>query len=560
MRILLARAVHTMEPGAAVADAIAVEGGRIAAVGTRHALVRAHPTAPLEDLGERAVVPGFVDAHHHLALRCTLSTGADCTPAAAGSLDALLGRLRAAAQALPEGAWVLGWGYDEMQLRERRHPTRSDLDAACPAHPVLLLHYGCHEAVASSRALALAGIDRHTPDPASGQILHDRRGDPDGRLVETAYAPVERLALPDRLARSADEVIARLASAQDALLRVGITHIADPTVPSAVAAIYERARARGLLRVGVTGMPVSERGMLVTPWDRLDSAPRTGDGDEALATGPLKIVFDGATRCAMCATGTELVRLVLAGFAATARSRSLDVARTLAEGRPRRERGAWRTGISFVEGDDARRLVALAVDAGFGVAIHAIGNAANDEALAAIRASRARHREDPPPRIEHALFLRRDQPGRIAEAGITVVTQPAFIGLRAFDLMRLPSSFLTFPLRSLLDAGVHVAGSSDAPVATFDPLDAMRAAVWRQTASGHVLGPDERIEPSQALALYTREAARACGVLGARGTLAPGKRADLVVLSCDPLATPNALREAKVERTLLAGADALPRT
>ncbi len=391
MQTLLARVVHTLDPTHARADAITLDGGRVVAVGARDDLVRAHPSAALVDLGERVICPGFIDAHHHLSLRCALSTGVDCTPAAAPSIDALSARLRESATRAPPGAWILAWGYDELGLAERRHPTRHDLDSACPDHPVFLFHYSCHEAIASSRALALAHIDRATPDPPAGEIVRDRRGEPTGRLVETAYAPVERLAFPDRLARGADDVLARLIDAQLGLFRVGITHVADPTVQSEMAALYARARAQGSLRVGVTAMPLSDRGMLLTPWDRLGRGPHTGDGDETLSTGSLKMFFDGGTRCSMCATSAEIVNLSLRGMLAAARTRRVDFLRTLLDAGPRRGHGGWRSGVAYVEGDDAAQIVSASVADGFSVAIHAIGNAAIDEALAALRSSRARH-------------------------------------------------------------------------------------------------------------------------------------------------------------------------
>ncbi len=206
--------------------------------------------------------------------------------------------------------------------------------------------------------------------------------------------------------------------------------------------------------------------------------------------------------------------------------------------------------FSFLEGREARELVARATDAGFSLAMHAIGNAATDEVLAAVMAARGRQRDVPAPRIEHASFLRPDQPRRIADAGISVVVQPAFLRLPAMDLVRMPKTFATMPLRALLDAGACVAGSSDAPVIDFDPLAAMQSAITRKTASGDVLDPGQAIEPAEALAMYTREAARVCGELESRGTLEPGKRADFVVLSADPL---RALGEARVEATWVGG-------
>lgn len=531
-------------------DALAVDAGRIRAIGSRAALAARYPDATSVDLGVRTLVPGFIDPHHHLSMRCALETGVDCRPRVAPTLDALLTRLRDASHALEPGAWVVGFGYDELALGERRHPTRDDLDAACPKHPVLLFHYSCHEIVASSLALSLAGIGEATPEPAGGSHERDRRGRLTGRLVEAALCPVERLGVPDRLARSAEAVLARLDAVQDELLAVGITHLADPTVPSEMHELYRRALAASRLRVGVTAMPVSELGYLRPGWDAVERGPRTGEGSELYRAGPLKLIFDGASRCAMCASSAEIVRISLAGVGGALRARRLDGLRTLTDTQPRRVDGRWKTGISFLEGRAARELVARATDAGFSLAMHAIGNAATDEVLAAVVAARSKIRDVPPPRIEHATFLRPDQPRRIADAGIAVVTQPGFVRLPAFDLVRMPGPFATLPLRALIDAGVCVSGSSDAPVIDFDPLAAMRSAVDRRTASGAVLDASQAITPLEALRLYTENAARVCGELELRGTLAPGKRADFVVLSADPVTQ---LASARVEQTWVGG-------
>lgn len=549
MQLVFAKAVHSLASPAG--DALALEGERIAAVGKRAELSALFPGASRRDLGDCTLVPGFIDAHHHLSMRCVLETGVDCRPSAAPDLVALGQRLGDAAKALAPGAWVVGWGYDELELRERRHPTRHDLDAACPNHPVVLFHYGCHEVIASSRALELAGIGETTPAPPGGSHERDRRGRLTGRLIEAALCPVERLGVPDRVARSPEDVLARLEAAQLELLRVGITHVADPTVPSDMHALYLRALAEGRLAVGVTAMPVSELGYLRPGWDAVERGPRTGDGDERYRSGPLKLVFDGANRCALCASSADIVRLTLLGFQGALRSRRWDIVRTMLDAGPRRGQGGWRTGISFLQGREARELVARATDAGFSLAMHAIGNAATDEVLSAVVASRSRIRDDPPPRVEHAIFLRPDQPRRLADAGIAVVAQPAMLRLPAFDLVRMPKTFATIPLRSLLDAGVCVAGSSDAPVADFDPLAGMRSAVSRRTASGDVLDASEAVEPREALAMYTREAARVCGELANRGTLEPGKRADFAVLSADPL---TALESTRVVATWVGGA------
>jgi predicted amidohydrolase YtcJ len=214
---------------------------------------------------------------------------------------------------------------------------------------------------------------------------------------------------------------------------------------------------------------------------------------------------------------------------------SLDPLRAAASLQPRLGRKI-RTGIRIYRRDEALGTIRKAAERGFAIATHAIGNEAIDLALDAYEAVGPSVGSAGRPRIEHATFLDRARIRRIADLGVTVVVQPHFVTLPAMgDAPAIPG-LANSPLRWLLDAGVRVAGSSDYPVASFAPLDGIRSAVARRTSRGRVLGPDQRLSAEEALALYTRGAAEACGILDEAGTLEPGKRADLVVLD-GPLAS-----------------------
>jgi predicted amidohydrolase YtcJ len=415
----------------------------------------------------------------------------------------------------------------------------------------MAMHYGCHHALANSRALALAGIDRHTPDPSGGRIARGARGEPSGLLVERALCRVERLARASLLASDAPGFLARIRAHHDALLEHGITRVVDATVPLDVIALYREASRSGALRVPTVAMPVSVGGYLEAPWDALDG-PVTGEDDGVLSIGPLKLVLDGAPECSMCLSVWQTVGTLAGACALAVASGSLDPVRTVMSARPRLGAGGkLRTGISMYAREDASAIVRAATERGFAIATHAVGNDATDTAMAAYAAAGPALGRGGRPRIEHALFVDRALAQRIGDLGVGVVTQPAFLGLPTFATGPSIVGLGTIPLRMLLDAGVTVAGSSDYPVATFDPLAGVRAAVTRRTPGGREHEPEQRVSLHEALTMYTRSAAELSGCLDCAGTLAPGKRADLVVL--DRALDAASLGAARVRATVIGG-------
>jgi predicted amidohydrolase YtcJ len=520
--------VRTMSRAGTV-EAVAWRDGRLVAVGSAQAALAAigGDATPWDAKGA-TVLPGFIDAHQHPCISAVYGGTVRLTPPEVSDVAGFLRKLRATAAGVPRDGWVVATEWDELLLAERRAPSLRELDEAVPDLPVFAMHYSCHRGLANSRALEAAGIGRDTPDPPGGSIGRDARGAPSGILIERAMSGVESRARASLVARDADGFFARLEAHNSGLIRAGITRVVDAAVPADLAALYREALRRGVLCVPTVMMPVSTRGWLEAPWDVLEASPQRSE-HELLLEGPIKLVFDGAPTCAMCLDWWQVAGTSLRTLLLSLQNGSTDPIRAAFQVEPRL--GAKiRTGIFIYPREEALHVVRAAVDCGFAIATHAIGNAAVDLALDAYGAAGAALGRAGNPRLEHATFLSRDRVARIA----------SIPGIR------------NTPLRWLLDAGVKLAGSSDFPVIGYEPLPAIRTAVTRESGRSRVLEPDQRIDLDEALAMYTRVAAEVTGSSETCGTLEVGKRADLVVL--DRKLSEASLREgAAVGATVLGG-------
>lgn len=513
-------------------DLLAVCDGRVIASGHADELiVRTDEPVEVIDLAGDVLVPGFIDAHHHLSLSVLYGNAIDCRPDVAATLTSVLDIIRSSCTRLDADAWVVAKGFDERRIRERRVPTSAELDEASGGRPVVLMHYTFHVCIVSVRAMELLGIGRNTPDPPGGSIARNRRGEPTGLLVETAMAAAESRAERELLLRDAT-FEARLARHESALFAAGVTRVADPTVSPQMEALYQSLRRQGRIRVQLVMLPVGRRGYLRIPEDRLDGRV-TGEGPNAMRVGSLKLFADGADACAVAVRLGRAAR----GFATAVRGAVVDrnaaSLRSLLRLRSRLEGLEVRSGIRFLTDPRANTVARNATERGFGLAIHAIGNEAFRDAVTLIEDVRSRHVDVPPPRIEHGFLVDLDWLRRAADSGIQLVVQPAFLAFAEGGPPTIPG-MKVLPLRSAIEAGIHIAASSDFPVMDFRPLAGIDAAVHRRWDEDATVHEEEAVSGEQALAMYTREAARACGCLDVAGTLEPGKQADLVRLSADP--------------------------
>jgi predicted amidohydrolase YtcJ len=506
--------------------AVLIEGGKIAHVGgdgtVRGLLGRRGPAI---DAGGATVAPGIIDAHMH-AFDCAVdSLRVSCLPPAVSSLVGLGRRLADRATTLPAGDWVVATGYDDMRLDERRHPTRLDIDAAVPDHPAVVGRVCGHMSVASTRALAAAGIGPATPDPPGGTIVRDPAGAPTGLLLETAQDLVWRIVPP----LGGAGIGRALAQTGRQILSYGITTICE-----------------ALLGVShPQELPI---------WSGLLSGPWEGPRVEFLADPG---AVDAARAARLPLTGTKLF------------ADGVVTGRTAALWQP--FEGTSETGMLIHEPDELAALVRDSTSRGLAVGIHAMGDRGIAAALDAIERAggpggpgQAPAEPDQAPagarprrhRIEHCSLPAPESLARMRERGIVPVPQPVFLfgeGEAYLEQLGRQRCQRAYPLRAMIDGGLSPALSSDAPCTSWDdpinPWLGIVTAVTRRTWAGSVLGTTEAISVGEAMLCYTANAAFSLGLEQATGSIEAGRDADLIVLPHDPFAGGDPARLAALRPT-----------
>jgi len=507
--LLTNAAVISLDADHPNANAIGVRAGRIAWVGDRKD-VRDQFDGPYRevDLGGATVIPAFIDAHHHLFALGFWMSQINCAYPAVTRIGQIVDAVAERSKTTMAGEWIWGRGYDDNKLLERRHLCRQDLDLASPHHPVMIRNASGHMSVVNSVALRRAGITRDTVSPFGGHIVLDLDGEPTGLLQETAQ---ELLGVPF-LPQDKVQLREYLHTGGRAYLSAGVTSgheagIFDP----AEFAVFQEAWANDTLALR-TYM------MIRNPFLRSleEVGFYTGFGDDRLRVGAIKVIADGSL-----------------------------IGRTAAVCHPYDHAVADQNlGLAMFTQDELDDLVWRGHRAGWQMAIHAIGDRAIDMCLNSYEAAlRRMPRADHRHRIEHCGVMRSDIIARTAELGVIPVGQPPFIsefGDGFLQHLGRERSQLTYPLKSLLDAGIPVAGSSDSPVSSYQPLIGIQAAVTQRTNGGDLFAPAEALTVEEALGLYTRNAAYAAFDEKKKGSISIGKYADLTILGRDPRKVPPA--------------------
>ncbi|MGW0708460.1 amidohydrolase [Streptomyces sp. NPDC002643] len=514
-RITNAR-VLTMDSARPTARELGIWRGRVVGLDEDVAGLPARRTL---DLGGATVLPGFIDAHVHLAWAGLKAKAPGVAPSTRA--DEVLKVVAEAVVRAPAGAWVDFGGYDQRTLD--RPLTAADLDAVSAGRKVYLGHLSGHACLVNSAIL--------TGLPAEAAR-------PDGFLAEGAMAA----ALRTRPPHSLTELAAAIERAARGCRAEGITGCAEAGVGGRLighspieGAAYQLAQESGRLPLRVQLMVAADALHPVdtdaedTTSRAIDLGLRTGFGEGTLSLGALKVFTDGG----MMARTAALTSPYLGGDG---------------------------SGQLMHDPEALESMIVAGHLAGWQLAVHAIGDRAVDVALDALeKAQKLSPRPETRHRIEHAGLVRPDQLPRMAALGVTAVIQPSFLRYYGDDyatVMGAERADWLYRGRGFLDHGVRVAGSSDRPVANGAPLRAVQFMVERASESGRLIGPGEAVTVEQALHAYTVEAARACHWDTDAGSLTPGKRADLVVLGDDPHAVDvSRIADIEVVRTFVAGED-----
>ena len=509
--------VITVDASQPRAQAIAIWGDRISAVGTNEEIrALAGVTTKLVDIGGRTIVPGFIDAHSHPAVSGRLhlrQVDADLR-----SIAAIQAAIRERAANTPKGEWVLAFKYDDTKTSEGRFLTREDLDAATREHPVYVEHRGGHSAYVNSLALERAGIKEDTPDPAGGVYVR-QGGRLTGRILETGLTAFGRV-IPDKYTRADYREGVKLISKM--LAKTGVTSVHDAYGDPDDLRAYQDAREAGELLTRVYCL------IGYSSIDRFIAAGvRTGLGDEWVRVGAMKATCDGSISERTARLSQPYV------------------------GRPND------FGIIVKDYDELYPLAKKAHDAGWQLGIHANGDVGIDIVLRIYeQLQKESPRVDPRFRIEHCTVINDDLVRRIAKLGVIpnpFSTYVYFHGekMREYGAERLNSMFA---VRSFLDAGVRVTQTSDYPPGPFEPMMALQSSVTRTDMRGTVWGPKQKVTVEEALRVGTLNGAYASFEEHQKGSLTPGKLADLVVLGRDPIReNPSTLITIPVERTMVGG-------
>jgi predicted amidohydrolase YtcJ len=516
------------------AEAVAVKGGRIVAVGEKSTVMNAEKggSTVLRDLMGRTMTPSFIDPHSHFIFALDMADQANVSAPPAGpanNAEEIVAELKKFAEArkVKPGELIVGYGYDENMMAKGHPLTRDDLDPAFPDNPVYVIHVSGHGAVLNSRAFEKYGISAATKTPPGGVIVRKAGSDePAGLIMETAYLPV----FSNRVAPTPQQELDQLRFAQNLYAAAGVTTAQDGASHGNDLAVLQRAAGREALYIDVVAYP------FFTDLDKIlaDNAPATwGKYANRLKIGGCKVTLDGSPQGKTAAFTTPYLT-----------------------GGPGGEKD-WK-GEPGVPQDEANAIVKKCYDAGLRVNMHANGDAAIDNAIKAHEfAAAGDPTKDRGTIIVHSQFVRKDQLQKYVEYKLmpTMFTEHTFFFGDTHVLNRgKEQAYFMSPLKTSMAMGLRPTNHTDFNVAPIDQLLVLWSAVTRKSRSGEVIGPDERVTPMQALQAITINAAHQYWEEDKKGSIEPGKLADLVILSENPLTvTPDAIRDIKVLETIKEG-------
>jgi len=506
-----------------VTEAVAVKGNRILAVGTNEAMKEfVGPGTEVIDLKGNSLLPGFIDSHFHVTVRALTKITIDCYHSPdINSIGSLIEALKAKARVTPPGQWILATNYFESRIAEKRFPTRWELDQASTEHPIFVMRMDIHNSFVNSKALELAGIGDHTPDPVGGHYRRDERGVPNGILVENAHFRMFDMTRPPD-----GEMMKGMAIVSRELAEHGITSVHDAGGYGADdIRLMQMASRSGVMKSRIWAFLLS----LYNPRRYIETAIRagmvTGMGDEKFRLGPVKIFVDGGSG------GPNI---------AVRQPYSHD---------------PNDYGTLFYTQEEINEIFIPAHAKGFQITAHANGDRAIEMMLNMFELALEKYPRPHRHRIEHAGLTQPDLLERMRKLGIIVAPNPGFYKYLGDLYAKFYGERIMHPIRSWIDAGIKPMAGSDSPcVPEFSPLLGIWGAVTRLSGSGRVYGPEQRIGIMDAIRLYTWNGAYASFEEEIKGSIEPGKLADLVALNGRILdVDANGIKDLEVALTMIDG-------
>ncbi|MHA1685968.1 MAG: amidohydrolase [Candidatus Heimdallarchaeaceae archaeon] len=518
--------VITMNEKRERAEAFAVKDGRFIAVGTSSEIEELiGKNTKVLDLEGKTVVPGFIDAHCHPSLVAKERLKADLGPTRVQSIEDVIRVLKDVAQRTPSGEWILGTYYDDTKVKEKRMPTKEELDKASKEHPIVISHVSLHLGSVNSKALEIAGITKDTPDPEGGEFERDANGELTGVVKENAFFNYFTIGTSEcppvipPLGRT--KVVESLSKVLETLASRGITSVGDGLIIPEDIRAYQDLYWSGKLPIRVT---MYIHGNYLDLLTRL--MIRTGFGNEWIKIGGIKFFVDGA----------------IAG-------------RTAYLSQPYEGTKEY-YGIVTITQEKLNELVLKSHKAELQIHTHANGDKAIEMILDAYEKALEEYpREDHRHTIVHCTVVTQEILGRIKKLGCTVLPFTTYVYAHGEKMSAYGSRIsMMFAFRSFLEYGIPVGAGSDYPCGPFDPLLAIQTMVTRKSTQGEVLGPEQRISVEEALWIYTMGGAYALFEENVKGSIEVGKLADFVVLSEDPTKVlPDSIKDIEVEKTFVGG-------
>lgn len=538
--------VVTVEDAQPTAEAVAVAGGRILAVGTEAEVMKlAGPDTKRVDLAGATLLPGFIDSHGHFMNALQIVNWVNVSGKPVGPVTSIADIVTAVqgfaeARKPAKGEWIIGYGYDSNVLSDKRELTRDDLDPHFPDNPIMLIHVSNHGCVLNSAGFAKVGMDASTPTPPGGLIRRKPgSNEPEGLLMETAFLPL----FADMPKPGTEELLELLASAQEVYSSRGVTTAQEGATHKGDLELLLRGAEEGRLVIDVVSLPmVLDIPALVRdfapdfvggPMDLPENAGRVfGTYHNRLKLGGVKLFLDGSPQ-----------------------GKTAFWTQPLLTGGPAGETDY--VGFPLFPYEAVAKVVAEFVDKGIQTFTHANGDAAIDMVIDAMQAAGVKAGDDRRDVVIHSQFMRPEQLDAYVDLGLS----PSFFTGHTFfwgdvhiENTGIERASFISPTGSAQKRGIRFSNHSDFSVTPMDPMLMMQSSILRKTRSGVVLGPDQRIDSLTALKALTIEAAWQYREEATKGSIAPGKLADLVILDRNPLTVdPESLLEIRTLETFKEG-------